>query len=153
MVGNIILALHNIVRWVVLIVGAIAIFSAYRGWFGKREWTESDRKYGVFFSSAMDTQLLLGLILYIFISPFTAPVFRNFSSAMSDAQIRFFGFEHVVYMLVAVVLVHIGSVMSRRPPEAVAKHRTAAIWYTLAALVILIAIPWWRPLFPGLGGF
>jgi uncharacterized membrane protein YozB (DUF420 family) len=150
---DVVLALHNVVRWIVLIFGVLAIVSAYRGWFGSRAWTELDRRFGVFFGSAMDTQLLLGLILYIFLSPLTTAMLSNFALAQSNPQTRFFGIEHILLMLVAVVLVHVGSVMSRKPADDVAKHRTAAIYYSLAVVVILIAIPWWRPLFPGLGGF
>ncbi len=153
MLYGLVLALHNVVRWIVLIFGVLAIFSAYRGWFGGRTWTELDRRFGVFFGSAMDTQLLLGLILYIFLSPLTTAMLRNFSLVQSNSQIRFFGIEHILLMVVAVALVHVGSVMSRKPTDDVAKHRTAAIYYSLAVLVVVIAIPWWRPLFPGLGGF
>jgi uncharacterized membrane protein YozB (DUF420 family) len=150
---SVVLALHNVVRWIVLIFGVLALFSAYRGWFAGRAWTELDRRYGVFFGSAMDTQLLLGLVLYFFLSPLTTAMLGNFALTRSNPQIRFFGVEHILLMVVAVVLVHVGSVMSRRPTEDVAKHRTAAIFYSLAVVVVLIAIPWWRPLFPGLGGF
>jgi hypothetical protein len=99
----------------------------------------------VFFSSALDTQVLLGLILY-FISPLTRTALQNFGAAMSSPDLRFFALEHVFYMLIAVILVHIGSVRARRAKTDVDKHRTAAIFYSLAVLIILIAIPWSRPL-------
>ena len=69
---------------------------------------------------------------------------------MSDPQARFFGLEHILYMIAAVALVHVGTAMARKAKEPVDKHRAAAIWYTLAAVILVIAIPWWRPLFPGL---
>lgn len=143
------LALHNLVRWIVLILAVLALVRAYLGWLGNRGWTDRDRRVGVFFSSALDTQMLLGLILYIFLSPLTAQIFRNFSAAMSDATVRFFGLEHLFYMLVAVALVHVGTVFSRRAPEPSAKHRNAAIFFSLAVLLIIIAIPWSRPLVRG----
>lgn len=144
------LALHNLVRWIVLILAVVALARAYLGWLGNRAWTEGDRRVGVFFSSALDTQLLLGLILYIFLSPLTTQIFRNFSAAMSDPAVRFFGLEHLLYMLVAVALVHVGTVFSRRAEQPSAKHRNAAIFFSLAVLLIIIAIPWSRPLFRGL---
>lgn len=147
---TVILALHNIMRWVVVILAIVALARAYRGWLGRREWTEADRKAGVFFGIGMDIQLLLGLILYFFLSPTTTAALRDFGAAMSNDQARFFALEHILYMFVAVVVVHIGSVMARRAKEPVARHRLAAIWFSLAALILVIAIPWWRPLFPGL---
>jgi len=47
----IVLAIHNIIRWVILIAGAVAVIRAYMGWFGKREWTETDRKAGLLFTT------------------------------------------------------------------------------------------------------
>ncbi|MEJ2708099.1 MAG: hypothetical protein P8074_10845 [Anaerolineales bacterium] len=143
-----ILAIHNVLRWFVILAGLVAVILAYAGWFGKRQWTSADRMAGLFFSIGMDLQVLLGLILYFFLSPLTRAVFQNFGAAMSDAQIRFFGLEHIFYMILALILVHVGRAVSRRPKEAVMKHRNAAIAYTLAFVLILIAIPWWRPLIP-----
>jgi hypothetical protein len=99
----------------------------------------------------MDIQLLLGLILYFFLSPLTRSALSNFGGAMGSPDLRFFALEHALYMILAVVFVHLGSVFSRRQAEDVKKHRTAAIWFGLAVLLILIGMPWMRPLLPGLG--
>jgi hypothetical protein len=153
MLYNIILALHNIVRWVVLITAILALVRAYRGWLQSREWSARDRQTGVFFTSALDTQLLLGLILF-FISPWTRALLTgNFTGMMSDPTMRFFSIEHVPFMIVAVVLAHIGSARARRATDSAAKFRQTAIFFSLSVLVIILIIPWWRPLFPGLGGF
>jgi hypothetical protein len=144
------LAIHNVVRWVVLVLLILVTVRAYLGWFGKRDWTERDRKFGSFASMALDIQLLLGLLLYIFFSPITRAAFQNFGQAMGVADLRFFAFEHAFYMLLAVVFAHLGSILSRKATESVAKHRLAAIWFTLALLLIILGMPWARPLFPGL---
>jgi uncharacterized membrane protein len=87
-------------------------------------------------------QLLLGLILYIFLSPTTANAFKNFGGAMADGYMRFYAVEHIAIMLIAVVLFHVGSAMVKKATEAVKKHRRAAIWYTITILLILASIPW-----------
>jgi hypothetical protein len=146
-----VLALHNILRWVVLIAGILAVVRAWWGWLGKREWVKSDRMAGVFFSAGIDTQLLLGLILYFFLSPFTTGALSDFGGAMSvGGDLRFFAVEHVSMMVVAAVFAHVGSAMAKKATDAVGKHKRAAIWFSLSLLTILVAIPWWRPLFPGL---
>ena len=38
-----VLATHNIVRWLVLIVGVIAVVMAFVGWFGKKSWGSGPR--------------------------------------------------------------------------------------------------------------
>jgi uncharacterized membrane protein YozB (DUF420 family) len=143
---TIVLSLHNLVRWVVVILAILALVRAYLGWLGNRPWTEQDRRVGSFFTMSMDIQLLLGLLLYFFLSPLTQQVLQDFAAAMSNSGLRFFGLEHVFYMIVAVILAHLGNVFSRRAKTDSSKHRTAAIFFTLAAVVILIGIPWSRPL-------
>jgi len=146
----VILALHNIVRWIVVVTAILALVRAYRGWLRKGAWTDADRRAGVFFTSAMDTQLLLGLLLYLFFSPITRAALANIGAAMSDPGARFFAFEHLFYMFVAVVFAHLGSAFSKKSEQPTSRHRVAAIWYTLSVLAILLGMPWMRPLLPGL---
>jgi hypothetical protein len=146
----VILALHNIVRWIVVITAILALVRSYRGWLRKGDWTDADRRAGVFFTSAMDTQLLLGLLLYLFFSPITRAALSNFGAAMRDPGARFFALEHLLYMFVAVVFAHLGSAFSKKAAQPADRHRGAAIWYTLAALAIVLGMPWTRPLLPGL---
>lgn len=144
-----ILAVHNILRWVIIVLAIYALVRAYRGWLGRRDWTPTDRKAGMFYSISLDVQLLLGLILYFLLSPITRQALASFGAAMGNDTLRFFGLEHFVYMLVAVILAHVGTATSRRAEEVTAKHRRAAIWFTLSALAILLGIPWFRPIMPG----
>jgi hypothetical protein len=136
------LPLHSILRWVVVITALLAVGRALMGWLGKRPWTGLDRKAGLWFTIAMDSQVLVGLILYFFLSPLTTLAMRNFGGAMSDATLRYFAVEHLTMMIIAVVLVHIGSARSKKAGSDNAKHRNAAIWFGLALLVMLAAIPW-----------
>lgn len=148
---EVLLAIHNILRWVVLIAGILAVVQAWQGWLGKRTWGKGDWMAGVIFSAGIDTQLLIGLILYFFLSPITKGAFSDFGSAMSTGgDLRFFAVEHIAVMVIAAILAHIGSAMVKKAPDDASKHKRAVIWYTLTMLAIILAIPWWRPLFPGL---
>ena len=147
----IILGLHNIVRWVALIMAIVASVGAFLGWFGKRQWSERDRKIGAFFGIAMDIQLLLGLLLYFVFSPLTRTALADLTAAMGVADLRFFALEHAFYMLLAVVFAHLGSILSRRAPDSKAKFQRAAIFFGLALLLILLGMPWMRPFFPSFG--
>jgi hypothetical protein len=144
-----VLATHNILRWLVLIVGLIAVVMAFAGWFGRKNWRNADDKAGLAYTIVMDVNLLLGLLLYIFLSPVTQTAFANFGAAMGDSMLRFFVVEHILGMVVAVILAHVGRALSKKAVEPVKKYRAAAIWYTFSLLVILVMIPWWRPLFRG----
>lgn len=98
------------------------------------------------FVIAMDVQLLLGLIFYFAASPITRIAFENMAAAMKDHELRFFTVEHTTYMLIAIILAHVGAAMSRKARTDQAKYRAAAIAYALSLLLILAGIPWWRPL-------
>ncbi|HEY9900539.1 MAG TPA: hypothetical protein V6D00_15285 [Pantanalinema sp.] len=143
-----VLGIHNLLRWLVIVLAALALVMAFTGWLGKKEWKEGDRRYGVMFTGALDLQLLIGLVLYFALSPVTRGALSNMKAAMKEPSVRFFAVEHSFLMLVAVVLAHVGSVMVKKASND-SKFRTAAIWYTLSTLAILFAIPWWRPLMPG----
>jgi hypothetical protein len=96
--------------------------------------------------ATIDLQLLVGLILYFAVSPLTRMAFQNMAVAMKDHELRFFSVEHTTYMLIAVILAHVGAVMSRRAATDRAKYRAATIAYAISLLVMLAGIPWWRPL-------
>ena len=147
----VLVAVHNIVRWVIVLLAVVSLFRAYRGWLGKREWQEADRKSGVFFSIALDTQLLIGIILWIF-GEWGLKAFNLASSVDSGSRmsVLYFALEHTLTMLIAVVLVHIGTATTKRIKDSTGKHKRTAIFFSAAVLLILVAIPWTqRPLFPG----
>jgi len=146
---HIILVLHNWVRWVVIVLAVLAIGRAYLGWFGKKAYTETDRKAGMYFTSALDFQVLLGLILYFFFSPVGLQAFIN--GGLQQPQGVFFAILHEVLMIIGVGLAHMGSMLPRKVQEAAQKHPRAALFFTLSVVVILIGIPWTRPLFRWFG--
>jgi hypothetical protein len=82
-------------------------------------------------------QILLGIVLY-FISPKVA-----FSSeSMNSPIIRFFTLEHSVMMILAVAFLTIGSISARKTVSNKIKAKRIFIWFLIALLVILAAIPW-----------
>ena len=137
-----VLTLHNITRWLVLILAVIAIARSFSGLSGKKKWSAADDRAGMLFTMLLDIQLLLGLILYFFLSPTTTGALSNFGAAMGAALVRYFAVEHSLGMLVAVVVAHLGRSASRRAHSDRNKFRRAAIWFTLALVIILVSIPW-----------
>jgi hypothetical protein len=109
-----------------------------------------DRQAGLVFSIVFDIQVLLGLIL-AFISPLVQNVLVGVGAGMQAPHLRFFLIEHIPLMLLALILVHLGSNRARNAPDDQTKHRRAAVMYTLGTLATVVAIPWWRALLPGLG--
>ena len=145
---NSVRALHNILRWVVVSGGAIAALRAIYGWLGSQPWRGVDRQLGLLFTVSMDTQVLLGLLLYFVLSPITSTNLSNIGEAMSDPTARFYLVEHIVIMIVALGLVHAGRSLSKKAEEDTRKHMRAAIFFTISLLLVLAMIPWNRPLLP-----
>jgi hypothetical protein len=50
------LAIHSVLRWVVLLTGLAAAGRGIAGWKG-RPWTSADNRAGLFFMIALDVQL------------------------------------------------------------------------------------------------
>lgn len=138
---------HNLFRWLVLAVALLAIVLAFSGWFGKRNWKKIDNISGLLLTMFVDIQLVIGLILYAFVSPITRSAFADFGAAMKNEVLRFYAIEHFVMMLIALILVHIGRSKSKKAVVVNKKHRSAAIFYTIALVIILAGIPWDRALF------
>jgi hypothetical protein len=146
------LVLHSLLRWVVLAFGILAVGRALGGLRARREWAAGDEKAGRWFVAALDAQMLLGLLLYLRLSPMTTTAFQDFGAAMGNAVLRFWAVEHIAGMIIALGLAHVGRVRLRRAADAARRHRTAAIFFGLALVAILLTTPWpgmpaARPLF------
>ncbi len=136
-----VLILHNIMRWVVVVLAVYVLVRMYTGLFGKKEFAESDRKSLSWFATSMDIQLLLGLVLYI-----VGSWWQN--------SVRFFAMEHIGVMIVAWVLAHLAVITAKRATTSAGKFKRGTIYATLAVLAVLAAIPWpflsyGRPWLPG----
>jgi len=118
-----------------------AIFWAYRGWLLNKPFSKFDNSVRHTTATIAHVQLIIGLWLY-FISPIVAYFLYNFSTAVHNRQVRFFGMEHVTMMLTGIILITIGSAKAKRKSTDQEKFRTMAIWFTIALLVILTSVPW-----------
>ena len=136
------LHLHSILRYVVLILVLLSIFQAIAA--GNKPYTASNKKINLFALISAHTQLIIGLGLY-FISP------NVDLSRMSEPTFRYWNVEHISMMIVAIILITVGYSKSKKAVEAKAKHRAIYIYYTLAIVIVLLAIftmkdrnPWWN---------
>ena len=143
---NILLVLHNLNRWIVVILIAVALVRAYSGWLQKKVWANWDRRVSLWTTITLDVQLLLGLILYV---GDWLPLWSDAGAVMSTPLLRLFALEHPFYAILAVAAAHAGSSGARRTSDAPAQHRFLALAFTLAALFILVGMPWSRPLLRG----
>lgn len=140
---------HSYWRYVALGLLIVTIVMAWRGKFGKLDYSAKDEKLALFTMISMHIQFLVGIVLY-FISPFVR--FDGMKETMGDAQIRFWTVEHLSLMLIAVILITLGRSGVKKLEEAALKHKKIAVFFTISLILILISIPWpfsqiARPLF------
>src|SRR5688572_13489482 len=125
------LAIHSLLRWVVIAAGLAATGRGLAGWRSDR-WSHGDGRVGKLFIIALDLQFVIGLALYLIYSPTLKAATMNIGAAMADPLLRFFLVEHAVGMIVAIVLAHVGRIRIQRTRDANRRHRAAAIFFGLA---------------------
>ena len=123
---------HSGWRYLVLILLILAVVKALSGWLGKKAYTEGDRKLNVFTLISAHIQLVFGLLLY----------FMNdwYKADSSIAIGRYWKMEHIGMMIFAIILITVGNARSKRLDSAAAKHRTIALYFGLAIILIIAAI-------------
>ena len=139
------LALHNIIRWFVLGSLIFGIYSSAEGLINKRTYGIRDKITRGMASGVSHLQLLLGLWLYTSVSPITQSFFQH--GAQGSEQLLFFGVWHALAMMVAVVFITIGAALAKRATTDARKFKLTLLWFSIALLVILSAIPWFRPFY------
>ncbi|WP_291425031.1 hypothetical protein [Deinococcus sp.] len=137
---TILLALHNINRWLVLLTGIWAVVQNISVMGGGRPFTPSERRPVATFVGTLHLQVVLGLGLYALMGMQHMTVFPGVRPS--------FGLEHMGMGLLAAIFATVGSIQSRKAATEQAKGRAAVIWCGLALLILLAAIPWFRRLLP-----
>jgi hypothetical protein len=135
------LHLHSVLRWIILVLLLVAIYKSYAD--RNKSFTSSHRKTGLFLMICADAMLLIGLYQWI-TGPWGLKNIQNngMSVVMKNSVSRFFAVEHLIGMVIAIILVHIGYSYSKKNiPDAV-KHKRTLLFFGLALLIILISIPW-----------
>lgn len=150
------LHLHNLLRWVILILLLVAIVKSFTGMSGNRPYSNGDKKIGLFLMISAHIMLLIGL--YQVLAGRYGILNNSIPegvSIMKDKFYRFFLVEHPLAMIIAIILITIGRGQAKKAIPDAAKHKKSFWFYMIALILILAAVPWpfreivARPLFPG----
>ncbi len=127
---------HSWFAYLALLLLLIAVVNAIIGLTSKKEYTETDKKVGLYALGAIHTQALIGIILY-FVSPLGISGF-----SMSDSALRLTSMEHPLINIIGIVLMTVGWVKHKKLASSQAKFKTISIYYGLGLVLILSRIPW-----------
>ncbi len=138
---ELVLLLHSYVRWAVLGLGVAVVVDGLRH---RRsgEWSARSERLHKSFLAALDSQLVLGLVLYLVLSPITRAFFASPGASMKVRELRFFGIEHITVMIVSVLVAHVGRVRSKRAPDGPTRHRRVFGWTLTSLVLMLTSVPW-----------
>lgn len=142
---------HSWLRWLVVLAAANALARAVGGSRSGRAWAPADDQAGRLLVTLFDLQVLIGLVLYIGLSPLTQMAFNDFGAAMRQPDLRYWAVEHIAGMIAAAAMLHIGRARIRKLPEN-RRHKATVFFFGLTLLIVLLSIPWpgmpaGRPLF------
>ena len=136
------LFIHSLLRWIILILVVVAIAKSIIGLTSGKDYQKSDNGIAAAFVGSMHLQLLVGLILYFWLSPITSNAFSGYGSPMKDPVLRYWAVEHIVVMVIAVILAQVGRSISRKSEDALVKFRFQLIFFGISFLLMLTMIPW-----------
>lgn len=133
---------HSGIAYLVVIFLIIVVINAFMGIISKKQFTDKDKKLGLFALIFSHIQLLLGLILY-----FVSPMVQSFGVAMKDSTLRLYALEHPLINIIAVALITIGWSKHKKAADDKNKFKSFAVFYTIGLVLILSRIPWkaWLP--------
>lgn len=143
MLLTLLLTLHSWLRWAVVVTTLVMGARCAWAWAARRSWSRRDGALARSWVGVIDTQVLLGLLLYFFASPQAAIARQNLRWAWTDASLRFFGIQHPLSMLAAAFITHASWVWARRTvDDTPERFRRLGLGVLGALLLILLAIPW-----------
>ncbi|WP_139959480.1 hypothetical protein [Flavicella sediminum] len=138
---QVLLFFHSIFRWFVLLSLVYSIYRAFRGYYSSLPFVKADNLTRHWTATIAHIQLILGILVYSK-SPIILYFFANKKAALQHTETCFFAIVHLVCMLTAIIIITIGSALTKRKPTDKEKFKTQFYWYCIALLIIFIAIPW-----------
>ena len=135
------LLIHSSLRWVILLTLFIHLYCIYTGYFRNKPFTKFNRIFSHVTVGFIHLQFVIGLYVY-YTSEKINIFLADIKGSMAISELRFFAVEHSLIMLIAIIIITIGSFKSKRIEDERKKYKTQIIYFTIGLVLILAAIPW-----------
>jgi len=126
---------HSVFRYFVLVFLLLFVFRSLQGWMNKSSFSSLDDKLGFWLFMVAHTQLIIGFVLY-----FISPVVVFSGESMKDASARYWLVEHGSMMILAIVLITLARVTTKKITDSTAKYKRLFIYNGIAFVIIIVAI-------------
>lgn len=133
---------HSGLRYLVLFIMIFILAKAFAGAINKSVYSKLDDRLAFTGMLLVHLQVLIGFILY-FVSPKVN--FSDISATMKIPAFRYYTIEHLILMLIAVALITIGRIVSKKQQSDNKKFKTISLYYGTAMLIILLTVYWMMP--------
>jgi hypothetical protein len=130
---------HSLLRYGVLLTVGVAGVAALRGYLNKGPIIVWERTAAIVAMALCHAQLVIGLALYMMR---WNKLHKNFAAEPNSPIFRFWKFEHIGTMIVAILLVTLGRMLSKRARTEQGKQLRVAVFYLIALVLMLWATPW-----------
>jgi hypothetical protein len=130
---DILVTFHSFWRYAVLIAAIVGLVGALGGWLGSLPPRQTARKAGLVYIIAIDVQALVGIVLWI--------AEQRWAIEAVDPYSRFIRAEHPAMMILAVIVAHVGQVLSRRAKTDKGAARAVAIAIAISLVLVIVGIP------------
>ncbi|MFK7803484.1 MAG: hypothetical protein AB8G95_17750 [Anaerolineae bacterium] len=124
-------ALHDGIRWIVVLLAVIVLIKTLIGWLGKQEYKKIDRQLWLGLVNSAAIQLLLGIVLIIWL-PF------NYNVSLFGDAIGLRGLEHGVTNIIAVGILMYAARFKKL--DDVLQHRNKFFAVLISSALIFYAV-------------
>jgi hypothetical protein len=133
---------HSLLRYILLIALIATVVNSFLKMRGKKPFVALDNKLSLYTFIFTHTQLLIGIVLYA-ISPLVKGAWAmGMGNMMASSVHRFYGIEHAFGMIIAISLITLGRIKSKKLNDDLAKHKTTFVYFLIALIILLVTIPW-----------
>lgn len=135
------LFIHSWTRWIVVAATLYFLVKSAIGWSRGKKWTSADNHFIWIFSQVFGYQILIGLTIYLAVSPMVRAAVSDPGSILSNGVINFWTLRHPLSMILAFVVYQVGE---GRAKKGAIEKRYAIYTITFAAVFAIMcsAIPW-----------
>jgi hypothetical protein len=144
---ELLLIVHSFTRWAVLAACVLTVARAGSGWASRAPWSAFDERAARALVAIIDLQVLLGLTLYLVLSPLARAAralwsMHGLGALWATRQLSFFGLIHPCLALLAAFVAHAAWVAARRADDARLRRLRLGAGAAVALALFLMAVPW-----------
>ncbi|MEI5983833.1 MULTISPECIES: hypothetical protein [Sphingobacterium] len=132
---------HTYMRWLVLIGLLFTLTRFTIRLFQRKKFTNLDNLFRHGTATIIHLQLLIGIVLFIQ-APLRQVFWKSDKLPFGNMELTFYNILHPFTMILATVVISIGSALAKRKSDDGDKYRTTVLFFAIGLILIFLAIPW-----------